>query len=182
MSDNKLTNQEVARVFAMYLGCETVYSKSRYPYLKGDSAGVCSGERIGSVYAGFYFKLLLTPLSSITDEHAIEVFKMFMPFPFSKYTTGWVVTRDFAITGFPYIKIHHPKNVYSLMIDCTLCNFNLYNMEDNITSEIDMQPSQVTQFLTNEGYAVPLFFAPNHWGNSKTAIELNIAIDKSKLK
>lgn len=33
-------------------------------------------------------------------------------------------------------------------------------------------------FLISKGYNVPLYFAPKHWANSKTAIELGIAIEK----
>lgn len=36
----------------------------------------------------------------------------------------------------------------------------------------------VFQYLISKGYAVPLFFAPNHWANGKTALELGTAIEK----
>lgn len=35
------------------------------------------------------------------------------------------------------------------------------------------------QYLISKSYDVPLFFAPNHWANGKTAIELGIAIDRT---
>lgn len=38
----------------------------------------------------------------------------------------------------------------------------------------------VHQYLIQRGYAVPLFIEPNHPANGRTAIELNLAIDKSK--
>ena len=56
-------------------------------------------------------QLILTPLSKISDEDAVEVAKIIMPFCFTNRKNGWKVTRDYAVTGYPYIKIHHPKKV-----------------------------------------------------------------------
>ena len=59
---NKLTNEEKAKVFAMYLGCKIKCSKS------GALADVCHPHTCAD-YG--HWQLVLTSLSEITDEHAI---------------------------------------------------------------------------------------------------------------
>ena len=105
--------------------------------------------------------------------------KILTPLPFLKYKTGWEVARDWAVTGWPYIKVHHPKNVYNIVIDCKLCNFNVYNMDEGITNEIDMHPSQIIQYLISKGYSVPLWFGIDHPLNSKTPNQLGYSKDKT---
>lgn len=64
----ELTKEEIAKVFAMYLGCKVKCSKS------GALADVYSPYACAD-YG--YWQLLLTPLSEITDEHAVEVARAF---------------------------------------------------------------------------------------------------------
>lgn len=83
----EITNETIAKVFAGYLGQEVNFPVN-YNFSgikKSGNRGVLSGVKIDQyksivsiqVAPGFYnitdFKLLLTPLSKITDEHAIEV-------------------------------------------------------------------------------------------------------------
>lgn len=49
----------------------------------------------------------------------------------------------------------------------------------NQEHEMNFRPL-VFQYLIQRGYAVPLFIVPNHPDNGKTAIELGLAIDKTK--
>lgn len=132
--ENKLTNEEIAKVFAMYLGCEvTDYSGVGITGMGIDiSTGISqygvstSGENLfdfGKV------KLLLTPLSAITDEH-------------DKERTALFNSYDDSGIAYPFMY----------------------------------------QYLISKGYAVPLFFGINHWANGKTAIQLQIAIDKISLQ
>jgi len=67
----QLTNQEIARIFAMYLYTETWH----YSDWKEDSTGVLSGQLLNLVKdTGTKHGLLyLTPLEKISDEDAIEV-------------------------------------------------------------------------------------------------------------
>jgi len=68
----KLTSSEISKVFAMYLG-QKVFSNS---YSKG--VRVLTANDLGNVLHSDDKGLLnITPLSSITDEHAIEVAKIF---------------------------------------------------------------------------------------------------------
>ena len=105
-----------------------------------------------------YFKLLLTPLAKIGDEDAIEVAKVY---------TGNIRGRSRADK---YELIRAGKETVNLIIEGTV----------GFVCSIDV--CFAYQYLISKGYAVPLFFAPNHWANGKTAIELNIAIDKTEVK
>ena len=64
----QLTKEEIARVFAMYLGCECKWRQHTY---KVNSAKFVTG--INDILPFNETKLLLTPLEKISDEHAIEV-------------------------------------------------------------------------------------------------------------
>jgi hypothetical protein len=44
--------------------------------------------------------------------------------------------------------------------------------------KVEDMPSRLFQYLISKGYAVPLWFGIDYWANGKTAIELNIAIQK----
>lgn len=100
-------------------------------------------------------RLILKPLSQISDKDAIEVAKIIYPLPFQRHTNGWSISRDFTINGYPYIKIQNPKNVYSFQIDCALCAFDLYNMDENVTIETPMNNVHVIDYLRSKNYALP---------------------------
>ena len=77
----QITNEVRDRIYANYLGCRIKidYPSSNYPqYTMVDKKFLLSlqdkNEGLSSHYK--YNKLLLTPLSKITDEHAIEVCKI----------------------------------------------------------------------------------------------------------
>jgi len=64
---NKLTNEEIARVFAMYLGCE----------LKCSQSGALATVYHPHACADYeHWQLLLTPLSKITDEHLVACYHL----------------------------------------------------------------------------------------------------------
>jgi hypothetical protein len=75
------SNEIISKVFAGYLGCEMIFEKSgRITRLFGVTIGnndisLMDSDSLKS-YNYFPFKLLLTPLSAISDEDAIEVAKM----------------------------------------------------------------------------------------------------------
>lgn len=159
--ENKLTNEEIARVFAMYLDCKFLYLNGSY---ERTIEGVLTNEsshfkewkvvvkegvhqyRVDSV------KLLLAPLSKIKDEHAIEVAKM----------QGLYVENDFI------------KNYVSRYEDRVI----VHNVSGNESVVFHRMLQDGFQYLIQQGYAVPLFFGVNHPANGKTAIELGIAIEK----
>lgn len=144
---NKLTNEEIARVFAMYYGCGITHNKNYT--IEVINSYMFFSEII------LKYKLLLTPLSAITDEHAIEVGKMEIP-------EG----------GLEYLS-HDKKTI----------TFGRYGNDGWMNEYVffdDINNFQ-HQYLIQQGYAVPLWFGVNHWANGKTAIELEIAIDKTKI-
>lgn len=97
-------------------------------------------------------QLILTPLDKISDEDAVDVAKILIPQCFFNTQKGWQVSRNYTTTGYPYIKIHHPKKVYSVQIDCTLVNFDIDDMEDRVTASCDTKPVSIIDYLRSKGY------------------------------
>jgi hypothetical protein len=152
---HSLTNEEIARVLAMYYGCEY---KKRDAYMEMNAFWLYN-----EVWENRYdddlrnCKLLLTPLSEITDEDAIEVAKIL--YPKSPITdSGMKGSGKTAIMW-------------------------LFHYKDSLTRSVNYGLSilEVYQYLIQKGYAVPLFFGIDHPANGKTAIELGIAIDKTQI-
>lgn len=153
----KLTTEEIAKVFAMYQG--------QYAHISGYGTFKFVGgtnEKFwvyGKPQNHYYYndkdytaKLLLTPLDKISDEHAIEVAK---------------------ITGSRFLTDHDLKICGESIVKGRTWEF----VDENIWGYFP-----IIQQLILWGYAVPLFFGLNHWANGKTAIQLEIAIDKTTLK
>ncbi len=146
----KLTNDEIARVFAMYIGLSEC-TDSRYNNRGLLETVTRTGNialEVGNTYSHTNIsncKLLLTTLDKISDEHAIEI-KNLLDVSNAVWEIDEYTTKDIAnwLLG---------KRLY------------MY--------------SHCFQLLVLNGYAVPLFFGLNHWANGKTAIELGIAIDKT---
>lgn len=78
---NNLTNEERARIFAMYMPCEVIISNNVVCTAigvshigKGNILVPTKGDVDDYAEAPLSMtQLLLTPLSKITDEHAIEI-------------------------------------------------------------------------------------------------------------
>jgi len=156
---NKLTNEEISRVFGMYLDCEIFkfYTKLIAVNTEDIEYVILEDEGFNSRILSFTNtspKLLLTPLSSISDEHAIEVAKVF---------GGIDHLSDES-------KIAQVKEL--------ICTNQLYTKQTNITGS---RWGYVFQHLIKKGYAVPLWFDIDHWANGMTAIEMEIAFDKNKI-
>ncbi|MES2620205.1 MAG: hypothetical protein V4615_05065 [Bacteroidota bacterium] len=141
----KLTNEQIARVFGMYLGCEMVHGRfhGHMEVIKGTGQFRATCSDWWEDVSDNKYKLVLIPLSSITDEDAIEVAKIHGSYSFDG--------RTFKVRGFKDW-LNSGGNI----------RYNMY------------------QYLIQQGYAVPLFIAPNHPANGKTAIELGLAIEKTK--
>lgn len=145
----ELSNQEVAKVFAMYLGCEILMEaeqNSSEPNIDTLQSVNISGAFWSSDQGndeGQYFefcKLLLTPLEKISDEDAIQVAKIN-----TSNSDYWTVEdgRDTVINDIAFV------------------NYEIY------------------QFLISRSYAVPIWLGIDHPANGKDAITLGIAIDKT---
>lgn len=169
----KLTNEEIARVFAGYIGSEATYNNK----INNHQGKILGVDAVGNVILSHksvlvpykvcdigYSSMLLTPLSSITDEHAIEVAKMRgIEKPKIKRTINLIkIIGHNATLSISYLEmeIHLMANTY------------------NCTNTMDVV--NIREYLKSKGYDVPMWFGIDHHANGKTAIELGVAIDKTK--
>jgi hypothetical protein len=162
-----LTHDQVARVFSMYLGSKVFLDETNLAEPVDDNVFTLIGvttesillQEVGVWYKlfvrfGFHSivvpnKLLLKPLSAITDEDAIEFCNLFL-------------TDEGSNGG----KIETAKN----------------EIRNSFNAGIFMCEWDTYQYLIQQGYAVPIFIAPNHPDNGKTALELGLAIDTTVTK
>lgn len=152
--EGELTNEQIARVFAMYLGQHLLMSDEPYYYTRKLDVQIIDGKSIDIHEAVTYGKkLLLTPLSSTSDEHLEEISQIM---GCEKHLTYQFITDFFILLG----------------------NDEMPFDESGITWNM-LSVFYVTQYLIQKGYAVPLFIEPNHPLNGKTAIELGLAITKA---
>lgn len=148
--ENKLTNEELAKVFAMYLGCpiqlEDGQISSKSTWIIADGYLMVNYNDIGdSEHICRECRMLLTPLSAITDEDAVEI----------AFLSGIMLRHR-------YVESEERQKAI------------------NIGKKVKGLSYPTREFLILKGYAVPLWFGIDHWANGKTAIELGIAIDKTK--
>lgn len=165
----QLTNEERARVFAMYYsnnvrflsgGAETVVRMDGNVLIDMDI------DRFGS---GGHYKLLLTPLSKITDEHAIEVAKVISASDFK-----WGISRVDNM-------INITNKFFRLYMDTDKCELMLHGRVQ--FSEFEYSEYKypkafdfiyIIDHLRSLGYALPY--------KGQSLFELGIAIDKTTLK
>lgn len=169
--NQKLTNEEIARVFAMYLGQKAILSIDDIPdFLTSvDIYNMTVDFTSDFNQSVEEIKVLLTPLSKITDEHAIEVVDILFP-----TNTLTAINGKAQYVGKTTVLFH-------------LCNVGFSDENEHNTSSsreiiLEIQPFYVInarEYLIQKGYDLPTFFGINHWANGKTAIELGIAIDKT---
>lgn len=153
-----LTDEEVVRVYAMYYPCKikenlggNIYTGiANHLALPLITWHVQVKEKKGMPFIEST-KLLLTPLSEISDEHAIEVAKVL------------------GIDRLTDTDMDIPISVIKSKVKSYFENYGLRKLGFENSSNIYQQ-------LIIWRYAVPLFFGLNHWANSKTAIELSIAL------
>lgn len=188
----KLSNEETAKVFAMYLGAEVTDD-----YM--DSKSVLAGVQDSGIiikYNSYHQRrfnecqLLLTPLSAISDEHAIEVAKI-------------ICGKQYIDIENLKVKFEHTVEKYHLVIitfdayqitkhtgdkptqhRISISNWGVINHYITTRNSCELgnccRSTYVFQELIRLGYAVALHFGVDHWANGKTAIELGIAINKTK--
>lgn len=176
--EQKLVNEEKARIFAMYIGQNVRTESDRKAEKKlNQLTGVTNG-RAELTKSNFPYtqevdfskvKLLLIPLQDITDEDAVQVMQLEYTHVLNGYETLKIERNDKGrITiNFRWKHLDSKRNLddgYSYSSWAT--NFSTISKEE-------------FQYLIQKGYAVPLFFGVNHWTNGKTAIDLGIAINKN---
>lgn len=180
---NKLTNEEIARVFAMYLGAPIVplseactIAKKEGGYnnwgirLEGNQYQISFGKNLFPIEK---YGLYLTPLDKITDEHAIEIANILD------------VPGDCVERHKDHIAVYDRYNDNANTIDTLrlhfINNYELLHLDElGRAYEFDLtRCSCIHQYLISKGYAVPLWFGVEHSANYHTAIELGIAIDNT---
>jgi len=157
---NKLTNEEIARVFAMYWGCRLDAGM----ITKVDSFWM---NKVS--YGETDTVLLLAPLNKINYDDAIVMIKIFGKYSDNieyeiKYKTN-TLSEDFAQLYYKYDK---GVNV--------VANFDKEGFH-TISSNRGETYFFAYQELIKMGYSVPIYFGLNHWANGKSPIELGIAIE-----
>jgi hypothetical protein len=146
----KTLNNEAnkARFFALYWGQEVLSDIANnnervlYPIVKSNMYRILESD------------LSLRSISSLTDEECIKLAALVLENPFNRYR-NIQVTRDFKITGFPYIAVHHKNVRQRFNIDCTHVNFSVYDMEEDVSSQIDMKPWACIDYLRSIGILIP---------------------------
>lgn len=163
----KLTTEQKSRIFALYIGAPV-----RYTNLSGyTSSQIIDVHEIGRVAEGgaAFYKIILRPLSAITDEDAIEVAKI----------TGTPINAEI-------LKIRRDRKSWVEIEYRWVNEIPLLNNEDGYSYSATGVPIKEVgnvacfQYLIQRGYAVPLFVSPGHPSNGLTAIELGLAIDSTK--
>jgi hypothetical protein len=150
----QLTTEQIARVFAMYLGCplQTLEYVNELNYLSGVEGVYTIRDKEGFVYEYDQCKLLLHPISSITDEELEEIAIMWGAAPHLTFLTTdrlrEMLTNDEA-------------DLVEILDDMSMNMLGCFYL---------------VQYLTQKGFAIPLYFSPNHPCNGKDAIELGLAV------
>lgn len=161
----ELTNEQIARVFAMYLGCEFKYEENEETSIleSVDTSGLIGDENRDDSGEGWYglddCKLLLTPLSGISDEDAIAIANVR-----GKRGGSWACNMAKDEDERQYNIQRGKKRLQGLWEYETSFDASYY----------------IIQYLIQKGYAVPLFIEVGHPDNGKDAIQLGIAIDKTQ--
>lgn len=175
----KLTNEEIVKVFINHIFCSAIYKKSNAIFeITGltwmfNQYHLLTNPSCNMGYSVAECQLLLTPLSSISDEDAVElakiIHKLIHPLKVLRNNNRIVVVS----TGNDELAI----NKWLVIQDG-----DIWVEVDEIVEKLNYEDAiSVFQYLISKGYDVPLFFGIDHPCNGKTAIELGIAIDKTKI-
>lgn len=176
-----LTREETAKVFAMYLGQYVIHDDGEIAHLVGvvDTYAHLIHLDTNSYGSGSvdYVKLLLTPLSAITDEQILELCKVYAPTIFGDYRYNkWAIEQDGVKSDtWDVVNIKRKNDGYVFQLDKIDGELRLYDEDMVDTSSIN---HYYQQWYFQNRFAVPLFFSIDHPANGKTAIDLGIAIIK----
>lgn len=168
----EITNDIKSRVFAQYLGQRALTNKMSY---KKPSIGIFTsidleGEETVITKDGYYLsgvnttQLILKPLSSVTDEHSIEVAKIL---GCNEDVSIYDKTKDRII-------IHSSEGSFSLWYDG-----EILSPIDSVLGQGDGYPTLLAayQFLQYKGYDLPQYLL-----GGKTLKESGLAIYEDDLK
>jgi hypothetical protein len=180
MAETTLTQEQIARIFALYVGCDYALINKRINRkiivklvgikIHTSELFILQGMTTSRIDFNAENKLLLTPLSAITDEDAVEVIRL-AGMPESAEVLKVLKAQDYVEVEFRW------KNK-----DKRLNNKDGYSYSAIAAGIRSDNIWTIREYLIQKGYAVPLFIEPNHPLNGKTAIELGIAISNSQSK
>ena len=192
MATNSLSNEQIARVFAMYMHCEALDIKAEPDENISKIQGIFRTGDLVDNYGNDLplrdCKLLLTPLSAISDEDAIEVAKMSgFAWQLVEEERGYsnIVNEVFVdVEGIDRQKSHIVLPITHIcfegFVTITFKGEVFITHEDLSGQEYAPSTYFIHQYLIQNGYAVPLFIEIGHPDNGKTAIELGLAIEKTQ--
>jgi hypothetical protein len=186
---NQLTKEQIARILQLYMPCKAITVKPTYknPVVGTlDYLNLSDNEVSIATEGGYYLcepkdcRLLLTPLSKITDEDAIEVATIQQFFSKDNQlmvyrNRGHVLRYEIIRTG----EIIEVKYYYWSDGRETWRSVQVGFSIKNVSGIFQVNQFSF-QYLISKGYAVPLFIAPSHPCNGKTAIDLELAFDQTK--
>lgn len=167
----QLTNEQIAKVVAMYYNADVTWLNWDNNWKHVEYGWPQAFERVKESGLQANWRLSLTDLPDISDEDAIEL--LFLSDPLYKDKTFEVVKfykRKNLVIEADY-RYKHPEEARNNKDGYSYSGVGL-----SLHKLSDLQ----SQHLVQKGYAVPLFIAPGHPLNGKTAIELGIAFDKIK--
>ena len=163
-----LTEAQKLRVFAMYLGCPCEHEKD------GDTKQCPMYWQLLNGNPTYQnMRLLLRPLSAISDEDAIEVAEIIS---FAR-VQRWYVRRDGDVVAIDGTDKNEDMYGGTITIFGGHIAWSWYNRDKQDGYELNTHHAY--EYLIQQGYSVPLFIAPGHPDNSKTAIDLGLAIDST---
>lgn len=176
----KLTREQKARIFARYWGCGC--KSSKYSQIGGDMSG------IDNCMAGLHVlidnnegvpideaKLLLKPLSAITDEDLHSLCRIFglESDSIKRYAGG-------LISAWKCTKYGSPHNPDGAMVTIYSEGIEWNNGLEIDGVEVHLNRCDAIDYLRQNGYAVKEFVALDHPCNGMTPIQMGIAIDSTK--
>lgn len=126
------------------------FSDGMITLLKGQELTLQQDAFLQIVHGRMKAQLLLTPLSEISDEHAIEL-----------------VTRA-----------HWQRTIENPVVKILNGGISIGNKSGGVSMFWHSCTYVEWNYLKHKQYAVPLLFGLNHWANGKDAIELGIAVAK----
>lgn len=172
-----LSKEEIVRIFAMYLNCdlyyEPEYAKIHRRYSNEKGKLMLNTYMLNDINDGIFlvtsFKLILKPLTSISDEQILHLCKFVCPNEFGDFRySNWTITESTSNDRFQHNKeIRNEKTNYHFEIDLIDGCISLY--EQGETSSSWFPPSYRDWYFINH-FAVPL----HPYGQN--AVELGIAV------
>jgi len=156
--DNQLTKEQKQQIVALYWGQNLLsYNGDSELYLVDRHNIDCN-----------FLYLNLRPLSTITDEDALQVaFKYGLP-------EGCEAFKVYSQSPTSWVSVKYRRPYQEDELSLNEDGYKYFEEYITFSSLRDWQ----SQYLIQQGYAVPLFIAPNHPLNGKDAIQLGLAIEK----